>query len=133
MAMNPRDKHQTGKNHHLIQAMRYAIDGIIQALREECSMRYHLLAAYSAIIMSVLLQISVTERLRILLTIFVVFIPEFLNTVTEAVTDLIAGHHYKLNVKKARNVAAGGALASAIFSVLVGLTTLVPRILAIIR
>lgn len=40
--MDSRDKHQTEKNHHLIQAMCHAIDGIIQVLREERNMRYHL-------------------------------------------------------------------------------------------
>ena len=109
--MDSRDKHQTEKNHHLIQAMRHAIDGIIQVLREERNMRYHLLAACLAIIMSALLQISAMEWLWILLAIFVVFTSEFLNTVTEAVTDLI----------------------SAIFAVLVGLIIFIPRILAIIR
>lgn len=96
-------------------------------------MRYHLLAACLAIIMSILLHISAMEWLWILLAIFVVFTSEFLNTVTEAVTDLIVDHHYELNVKKAKDVAAGGVLISAIFSVLVGLIIFIPRILAIIR
>ena len=131
--MDSRDKHQTEKNHHLIQAMCHAIDGIIQELREERNMRYHLLAACLAIIMSILLHITAMEWLWILLAIFVVFTSEFLNTVTEAVTDLIVDHHYELNVKKAKDVAAGGVLISAIFSVLVGLIIFIPRILAIIR
>ena len=113
--------------------MRHAIDGIIQVLREERNMRYHLLAACLAIIMSILLHISAMEWLWILLAIFVVFTSEFLNTVTEAVTDLIVDHHYELNVKKAKDVAAGGVLISAIFSVLVGLIIFIPRILSIIR
>ncbi len=105
----------------------------LMALREERNMRYHLLAACLAIIMSILLHISAMEWLWILLAIFVVFTSEFLNTVTEAVTDLIVDHHYELNVKKAKDVAAGGVLISAIFSVLVGLIIFIPRILSIIR
>ena len=131
--MDSRDKHQTDKNRHLIQAIRHGNDASIQVLREERKMRYDLLAACLAIIMSALLQISAMEWLWILLAIFVVFTSEFLNTVTEAVTDLIVDHHYELNVKKAKDVAAGGVLISAIFSVLVGLIIFIPRILAIIR
>lgn len=60
------------------------------------------------------------------------FTAEFLNTVTEAVTDLIVDHHFELNVKKAKDVAAGGVLISAIFAVVVGLVIFVPHFLAII-
>lgn len=133
MNMGSPDKHQTGKNHHLIQAMGHAIDGITQVLREERNMRYHVAAAIITIVVAVLLRITVMEWLWILLAIFMVFTAEFLNTVTEAITDLIAGHHYELNVKRAKDVAAGGVLIAALFAVLVGLIIFVPRLVAIIR
>ena len=132
MTLGSRDKQQTSKNHHLIQAMGHAIDGIIEVLKEERNMRYHVLAAILAILVAFFLHISSMEWLWILLAIFVVFTAEFLNTVTEAVTDLIVDHHFELNVKKAKVVAAGGVLISAIFAVIVGLVIFVPHFLAII-
>ncbi|WP_083673354.1 diacylglycerol kinase family protein [Limosilactobacillus caccae] len=131
--MDSHDNHQTGKNHHLLQAMGHALDGIKQVLKEERNMRFHVAAAVLACLVAALLQISAMEWLWILLAIFVVFTAEFLNTVTEAVTDLLVDHHYDLNVKKAKDVAAGGVLISAFFAVLVGLIIFVPRFLAIIR
>lgn len=131
--MDSHDNHQTEKNHHLIQAMGHALDGIKQVLREERNMRFHVCAAIVACLVAAFLRISAMEWLWILLAIFVVFTAEFLNTVTEAVTDLLVNHHYDLNVKKAKDVAAGGVLISAIFAVLVGLIIFVPRLLAIIK
>lgn len=52
MTMGSRDKQQTSKNHHLIQAMGHAIDGIIEVLKEERNMRYHVLAAILAILVA---------------------------------------------------------------------------------
>lgn len=133
MTMGSHDKQQVGKNHHLVQAMNHAMDGIKQVLREERNMRFHVVAAIIACVVAAFCKISAMEWLWILLAIFVVFTAEFLNTVTEAVTDLLVGHHFDLNVKKAKDVAAGGVLISAIFSVLVGLIIFIPRFLAIIK
>ena len=65
----------------------------------------------------------------ILLAIFLVFSAEFLNTVTEAVTDLLSEHHYDRYVKRAKDVAAGGVLLTAIFAVLIGLLVFIPAIM----
>lgn len=133
MNMDSRDKHQTGKNHHLLQAMGHAVDGIITMLREERNMRYHTLAAVLALLVGCLLKVDANEWLWLLLVIFLVFAAEFLNTVTEAVTDLLVSHHYNVEVKKAKDVAAGGVLIAACFAVLVGLIIFVPRIINLIR
>ena len=112
---------------------KYAWLGIRNGLLNDKSILFQFVGGVLAFLAAYLLGCSVWEWLWILLAIFVVFTSEFLNTVTEAVTDLIVDHHYELNVKKAKDVAAGGVLISAIFSVLVGLIIFIPRILAIIR
>lgn len=133
MIMGSNDSHQVGKNHHLVQAMGHAFAGIVTILKEERNMRFHVLAAIAAILVGWLLKISTADWLWVLLVIFLVFAAEFLNTVTEAVTDLLVQHHYDVNVKKAKDVAAGGVLLAALFAVLVGLIIFVPRILEFIR
>ena len=133
MSMDSNDKHQVTKNRHLLQAMGHAFDGIVAMLRDERNMRFHVLAAVLAVMVGWWLQISTADWLWILLVIFLVLAAEFLNTVTEAITDLLVGHHYDINVKKAKDVAAGGVLLAALFAVAVGAIIFVPRLLALIR
>lgn len=132
MNMGSNDKHQVTKNHHLFQAMGHAFDGIVEMLREERNMRFHVLAAMLAVVIGWYLKISTEDWLWILLVVFLVFAAEFLNTVTEAVTDLLSNHHYDINVKKAKDVAAGGVLLAALFAVAVGLIIFVPRFYALV-
>lgn len=133
MNMGSRDNHQVDKNHHLLQAMGHAYDGIITMLKEERNMRFHVLAAILVVLAGWYLQISTNDWLWILLVIFLVFAAEFLNTVTEAVTDLLVHHHYDISVKKAKDVAAGGVLLAAAFAVAVGIIIFGPRIAALIK
>lgn len=130
--MASKDNHQVEKNHHLIQAMGHAWDGIIDVVTQERNMRYHLLAAVTVIILGFLLNVDRLEWLWLLLAILVVFSAEFLNTVIEAVTDLLEEHHYDVNIKKAKDVAAGGVLITAIFAVLVGLIIFLPKLLKLL-
>ncbi|MCH3922672.1 diacylglycerol kinase family protein [Limosilactobacillus sp.] len=131
--MDSNDKHQVTKNRHLLQAMGHAFDGIVAMLRDERNMRFHVLAAVLAVMVGWWLKISTEDWLWILLVIFLVLAAEFLNTVTEAITDLLVGHHYDINVKKAKDVAAGGVLLAALFAVAVGAIIFVPRLLVLIR
>lgn len=130
--MASKDNHQIEKNHHLIQAMGHAWDGIVDVVTQERNMRYHLLAAVVVIICGFLLHVDRLEWLWLLLAILVVFSAEFLNTVIEAVTDLLGEHHYDVNIKKAKDVAAGGVLITAIFAVLVGLIIFLPKLLKLL-
>ena len=76
--MASKDNHQVEKNHHLIQAMGHAWDGIIDVVTQERNMRYHLLAAVTVIILGFLLNVDRLEWLWLLLAILVVFSAEFL-------------------------------------------------------
>ncbi|MBB1086483.1 diacylglycerol kinase family protein [Limosilactobacillus fastidiosus] len=130
--MVSKDSRQTEKNHHLIQAMRHALEGIFDVISQERNMRYHIAVAMIVVILGFILRVDRLEWLWLLLAILVVFSAEFLNTVTEAVTDLLGEHHYDINVKKAKDVAAGGVLITAIFAVLVGLIIFLPRIVKLL-
>ncbi|MBD7894638.1 diacylglycerol kinase family protein [Limosilactobacillus sp. Sa3CUN2] len=130
--MASKDSRQTEKNHHLIQAMRHALEGIFDVISQERNMRYHITVATVVVILGFALHVDRLEWLWLLLAILVVFSAEFLNTVTEAVTDLLGEHHYDINVKKAKDVAAGGVLITAIFAVLVGLIIFLPRIVKLL-
>lgn len=133
MNMGSKDKHQVGKNHHLYQAMAHATAGIVAMVREERNMRFHVLAAVVALLLGWWFRISSNDWLWLLLVIFLVFAAEFLNTVTEAVTDVMVNHQYNVDVKKAKDVAAGGVLLAACFAVVVGLIIFGPHLVDLVR
>ncbi|MEY8441353.1 diacylglycerol kinase family protein [Lactobacillaceae bacterium 24-114] len=128
-----KDNHQTDKNHHLLQAIGHACEGIADMIKEERNMRFHVALALIAIVFGIIFQLSRYEWLWILLAIMLVFSAEFLNTVTELVTDLLVQRQYDINAKKAKDVAAGGVLITAIFAVLVGIIIFVPRVIELMR
>ncbi|MDO4903796.1 MAG: diacylglycerol kinase family protein [Limosilactobacillus sp.] len=131
--MGSKDKHQTEKNHHFIQAVSHALDGIVGMFKEERNIRIHAVFATAAVVLAALLQVSRIEWLWLLLVIFLVFAAEFLNTVTEAVTDLIVKHRFDIDVKKAKDVAAGGVLLAATFAVVVGGIIFIPHIIKLLK
>ena len=55
------------------------------------------------------------------------------NTVVEALVDLIVRHHFDLNAKHAKDVAAGAVLCAASFAVVVGLLIFVPHLLKLLN
>ncbi|MDN6436445.1 diacylglycerol kinase family protein, partial [Lentilactobacillus parabuchneri] len=58
---------------------------------------------------------------------------EVLNTIVENVVDLIVGHHFDALAKRAKDVAAGGVLLSALFAVIIGMLIFVPKFLALLK
>ncbi len=77
------------------------------------------------------LQLSINEWLWVTLAIFVVVVAEVLNTVVEAIVDLLVGHHYDAEAKKAKDVAAGGVLIAAFFAVVIGCLVFIPELLQV--
>lgn len=123
---------QVNKNKHFTQAFRHACSGIWQVLMTERNMRFHLSASIVVIIMGFIFHITASNWLWILLAIFLVFTAEFMNTIAEGFCDMIVGHKFDVNVKKIKDVSAGGVLIAALFAVIVGLIIFVPRIMDLI-
>lgn len=131
MRIDSQDKHQVTKNHRLIQAMSHASQGIWMVISKERNMRYHLAASVIVIICGLLLRVAAWEWLWLFLAIFTVFSAEFMNTVAESFCDLVVGHQFDFNVKKIKDVSAGGVLIAALFAVIVGLIIFIPRLMAV--
>lgn len=133
MVMGSPDKHQVDKNRHFLQALGHAWDGVKVVVKQERNMRFHLFAAVMVILAAIWLQVNVVEWLWLLSAIFVVLASEFANTIVEQIVDLVVNHHYDLNAKYAKDVAAGAVLLAAFYAVVVGLFILGPRLLAVLH
>ncbi len=99
-------------------------------LRTQHNAWVHALATAAALIAGYTLQISPGEWLAIILAIIAVWAAEALNTAFESLCD-IASPEFHPTVERAKNVAAGAVLISAVGAAVIGLLIFGPKLLAL--
>jgi diacylglycerol kinase (ATP) len=100
-------------------------------LRTQHNAWVHALATAAAIIAGFALHISPGEWLAITLAIMVVWTAEALNTAFESLCD-VASPELHPTVERAKDVAAGAVLISAVGALVVGLLIFGPKLLAVL-
>jgi diacylglycerol kinase len=118
--------------HRISKSFGYAFNGLHTALREEPNFRIHLIFAICAMILGILLGISTIEWIILIFTIFFVIVLELLNTVLEALVDLVSPD-VKPAAKIAKDVSAACVLTSAFMSIIVGVMLFAPKIFLILQ
>jgi undecaprenol kinase/diacylglycerol kinase (ATP) len=113
------------------QGFVHAFAGVGYAIRTQRNMRVHLACAALAIILGVFFHISLLDFALLAIVIGAVLVMEMLNTVTEAIVDMVTQSYHPL-AKVAKDVAAGAVLVSAIFAVIVGVLVFAPHLLALL-
>ncbi len=113
-----------------IRSVRYALRGVGVMLRTQHNAWVHALATAAALIAGYTLQISPGEWLAIILAIIVVCAAEALNTAFESLCD-IASPEFHPTIERAKNVAAGAVLISAVGAAVIGLLIFGPKLLAL--
>jgi diacylglycerol kinase len=88
-------------------------------------MRVHLAVAVAVLLFAALLRLPPIEVAVLLACISMVIAAEMVNTVTEAIVDLVTDQYHPL-AKIAKDAAAGAVLVLAIGSALIGLLLLGP-------
>lgn len=102
----------------IINSFKYAVSGIIYAVKNEGNLKFHILAMSLVLICGALLRFSRLEMIVLLFTCTFVIIAEMLNTAVEKLTDYISPEKSDA-AKIAKDVAAGSVLVSAISAVVV--------------
>lgn len=120
---------QIEKNSHFLQALGHSLAGIGELLARERNMRFHILAACIVLVVGIYVDLGRSDWLWISVAVFTVISAEFLNTIVEAIVDLIVGENYHPLAKVAKDVASGGVLAAAFFAVVVGVLIFQPYLL----
>lgn len=115
-----------------LRSHRYAWHGMVHIWNHHQNIRFHILTAGIAILLSFILNISYLEYMFVLITIFFVIITEMMNTAIEEMTNLITTEHRK-EAKIAKDVAAGAVFLSAAFSVVVGAIIFLPKLIVLFR
>lgn len=114
------------KKFHVL-SFRYALDGIIAALRQEPNLKFHFLAGLLAILLSFILKISRIDWIIIIILIGLVIAVELTNTAIEAVVDGFVDREHP-GAKLAKDISAGAVLISTIIAAIVGTIIFTPYI-----
>jgi diacylglycerol kinase (ATP) len=118
---------------NLFVSFEYAWGGVVYAFQTQRNFRIHLLVGTVAIALGVFLNLNRVEIAIISLTIGAVLTMELLNTAIESVVDLTVKQTYHELAKIAKDCAAGAVLVSALASVLVAGSLLLPPLLKFIE
>lgn len=110
-----------------LKSFLYAIQGLVTFVKEEHNGRIHLVAAAFALIAGWLLHISSTEWAIVVMSITMVISAELINSALERLSDHASGKEHEL-LRKAKDMAAGAVLVTAIAAVLVGAVIFLPKI-----
>ena len=97
----------------------YATRGIINAVRSEKNLRFHLCAAFYVLIFMQFYDLTKSQTALVYVVIGTVIALELVNTAIEAVTD-IASPEYNDLAKIAKDTAAGAVLAVSVSAAAVG-------------
>lgn len=108
-----------------ILSFKYALEGVISALKEEPNLKIHILIAIVVLGLSYFLQISKQDWINIILVIGFVFAIEFTNTAIEAVVDAFTDKKHP-GAKLAKDISAGAVLLAALTAVILGILIFVP-------
>lgn len=122
------NKQQIGKNTNFIDSLLHALDGVITVYRDERNMKYHTLLSLIPIALGLYFQVSILEWILLIFCIFFVVLMEFLNSMVENIVDLIVEHHFHPLAKKAKDIAAGAVLLSALFTLIVAALIFLPKL-----
>jgi diacylglycerol kinase len=110
----------------LARSFVYAGRGVVSVLRSEPNAWIHTIATAVVVILGLILHLSIAEWCWIVVAIAAVWVAEAFNTAIECVTDLASPTLHPL-AARAKDVAAGAVLLTALASALIGLLVLGPR------
>ncbi len=102
-----------------LKSFKYAFRGIVYCINNERNMRIHTVAALYVFVFSFFFEMSRARYAAVILTIAMVMMAEMFNTVAEELSDMAAASFNPV-VRIVKDMAAGGVLICAVFSVLVG-------------
>jgi len=105
----------------------FAYEGLRWAFLHHTNYRIHALLSVSAIIASVLLQISQIEWLFIIITITLGFVIESINTAVEVTCDAI-DQNWREDIKIAKDVSAAAMLIYSAGAVMIAIIIFLPKL-----
>ena len=116
----------------LANSFKDAMNGIRHAFENEQNFRLQMITGLVALFFAVWLPIRDSERLLIVIMVFMVLIMELLNTAMELFIDLLKPrlHHY---VKAIKDIMAGAVFLTSFAAMIVGIIIFGPYLIAFLK
>ena len=112
-------------------SFKYALEGLGHIIKNHPNFKFHLLAALTVLITSIVLKVSATEFIILLFGITFVLIAEMINTAIEEITNLVTTEHKK-EAKIAKDVGAASVLLASALAIIMGIIIFLPHLLRLI-
>lgn len=115
------------KNNNIINSFKHAFEGILSSIKTERNLIIHTIIMSLVIIFGIIFKINKYEWFTCIILFITVISAELFNTAIELTVDIASP---KINplAKKAKDIAAGAVLITAIGSAIIGLWIFIPRI-----
>lgn len=125
------ENRRENKKGSLLKSFGHAFCGLFKGLGER-NMKIHLAATALVLVFGFVLSISTVEWLICILCIALVISAELINTAVETVVDMIVGEERTPAAKKAKDIAAGAVLVTAIGAAAAGIVIFLPKLIGLI-
>ncbi|MDN5200446.1 diacylglycerol kinase family protein [Fulvivirgaceae bacterium BMA10] len=106
-----------------LQSFRFALRGIIYAIRQENNFIYHLLATFTITCLGIYLEFSRMEWLIVVICITTVYAAEIFNTAIEKLVDMVSPNHRR-SAGIVKDLSAGAVLVASLGALICGLIIL---------
>ncbi|WP_298769447.1 diacylglycerol kinase [uncultured Shewanella sp.] len=95
----------------IVRATGFSMKGLAAAWKHEAAFRQELMLAIILLPTALLINVSIIEKLLLIMTIFIVLITELLNSAVEAVVDRVSSEHHPLS-GQAKDIASAAVFIS---------------------
>lgn len=120
------------KNIGVTEKFNVAFEGIFETIRSERHMKFHCFCTIVIFILSLFLDIGKYEALAIIISISLIWLAELFNTAIESCVDMVTEKYHPL-AKRAKDIAAGAVLITAINALFVGYIVFEKKIIINLR
>ncbi|MBU7455532.1 diacylglycerol kinase family protein [Leuconostoc fallax] len=107
------------RNSNFFRALKNSLRGIWMILVRERNMRIHIVLGFCILLAGLYYDLARSDWLWVAVAVFTVISSEFLNTIIEALVDLVVNKTYHPLAGLAKDVASGGVLVAAIFEFII--------------
>ncbi len=129
MNSKKQEKHKKMSFKRFLNSVKYSIEGLNHAYKNEQSLWLHGGGVFLAVILGIVLKINFYEWAVIIVAFVVVLAIELLNTAIEAVVDLVTKEIHPL-AKIAKDCGSAAAFVSGVASAVICLVIFLPKIFA---
>jgi diacylglycerol kinase len=118
------------KSKNIFYSFKYAFEGLLYGFRTARNLLVDLFVSIAVMIFGIILGLSTIEWIIIVLCFGLVISLELCNSAIEEVVDMFT-QEYNIRAKRAKDLAAGAVLFSALMTAIVGIIIFIPKIIGL--